>query len=200
MKHHASGTHPLARPLLIAAALTIGGATAASLSHYQLGAAEQAERDSYTKLRQSEAALQQTEATLQRTRATLSAWQQLQSGGLSHAPARAVWLEALERLRAAPGLHVGELDFSLEPERPITSPARPEGLAGLRETTLHLTARVAHEGHFLSLLSRVQQIGLNTLQHCSLTRTPGESHDGAPPPSGLLMRCDLIVLHIDMPP
>ena len=200
MKRRSSKTHPLARPLLIAAALAIAGATAAGLSHFQLGEAQQAERDAYTQLKQVEATLQQAEAALQRTRATLSAWQQLQAGGLSNASARAVWIEALERLRADPGLHVSELDFGLEPERPVTSPAQPERLAGLRETALHVTARVAHEGHFLSLLSRVQQIGLNTLQHCSLKRATDESHDGAPPPPGLLMRCDLTVLHIDMPP
>lgn len=200
MKHRVSGYHPLVRPILIAAALAAVGATSVGLIHYQLGQAAQAERDGHASLRQSETTLQQTEAALQRSRSTVAAWNQLRAGGLSNTPSRAAWIEALERLRADPGPHVGDLDFGFEAEHPVISPSRPEGVAGLRETPLHVTAHVAHEEHFLRLLARIQQIGLNTLQHCSLTHAADESHDGAPPPPSLFMRCDLTVLHIDMPP
>lgn len=200
MKRPSSGSHPLTRPILITTALIIAGALSAGLTHYQLGLAEQAEHTARSGLRQSEAELQQAEATLQRNRSTASALDRLQAGEAWQSPPRTAWIEALERLRADPRQHVEELDFGFEPEHPVTVPGRPEGLAGIRETRLHLSARVAHEEHFLNLLSLVQQIGLSSVQHCSLARAADERQEDAMPQNGILMRCDFSILHIDIPP
>lgn len=200
MKRPSRGSHPLAHPILIATALVVAGALSTGLTHYQLGLAEQAEHAARSGLRQSEAELQQAEATLQRNRNTASAWDRLRAGEARNSPPRNAWIEALERLRADPGQHVEELDFGFEPEHPITAPGSPEGLTGIRETRLHLSARVAHEEHFLKLLSLIRQLGLSSVQHCSLARATDERQEDAMPTNGILMRCDFSILHIDIPP
>lgn len=102
MKRPSRGSHPLARPILIATALVVAGALSTGLTHYQLGLAEQAEHAARSGLRQSEAELQQAEATLQRNRNTASAWDRLRAGEARNSPPRNAWIEALERLRADP--------------------------------------------------------------------------------------------------
>lgn len=177
-------TARLAMSALAPAMLALAAGALLFFSRHTLETA-QGQRDSArTALARAAAEVSMAEDLVRRHELVQAHLATLHERGLDQAMDELRWHETLTRARR--DLHVSSLRYTLPPESPEERAADAPP-SSLRISSLRFEAELRHEGDFLALMHRLEQVGAGVrTRHCRLALTQEE--DSAP---RLKARCEL---------